>query len=93
MLDLWLIFGTFSNFLAKPLSWFIFRNADMIVAIQDGVVCEKGTHDELMSLNGLYFSLVTRYTGRGSKHQTSIDGLLVTNNLVANILVTNNLVT
>ena len=36
------------------------RNADLIVAIEDGKVKEKGTHDELMSLGGLYHSLVNR---------------------------------
>jgi len=29
------------------------------VALKDGVVQEMGTHNELMKLNGLYFSLVT----------------------------------
>ena len=39
----------------------MFRNADMIVAISEGEVREKGTHEDLMELKGLYFSLVTRY--------------------------------
>ena len=34
------------------------RNADVIVALKGGIVEEKGTHDELMELQGLYFELV-----------------------------------
>ena len=34
------------------------RNADLIVALKDGIVQEKGTHDELMKCKGLYFDLV-----------------------------------
>ena len=33
------------------------RSADMIVAMRDGVVVEKGTHAELMAQQGLYYSL------------------------------------
>ena len=41
------------------------RNADIIVAFEDGRVKEKGSHDELMELKGLYFSLVERqFAGR-----------------------------
>ena len=32
----------------------------MIVAINKGEVEEKGTHEDLMELKGLYYSLVTR---------------------------------
>ena len=35
------------------------RNSDMIVAINNGVVEEQGTHDQLMEKQGLYHSLVT----------------------------------
>ena len=35
------------------------KNADMIVAVDKGKVCEKGTHDELMAANGIYKDLVT----------------------------------
>ena len=34
------------------------RNADLIVALKDGIVQEKGTHDELMKNKDLYFDLV-----------------------------------
>ncbi|OQR90012.1 ATP-binding Cassette (ABC) Superfamily, partial [Achlya hypogyna] len=37
------------------------RNADMIAVVNDGKVCELGTHDELVNLpNGLYSNLVAR---------------------------------
>jgi ATP-binding cassette subfamily B (MDR/TAP) protein 1 len=36
------------------------RNADEIVAIDNGEVKERGTHAELMKLNGLYYNLVMR---------------------------------
>jgi ATP-binding cassette subfamily B protein len=32
----------------------IIQNADLILMLQDGVLAEKGTHDELMALGGLY---------------------------------------
>ena len=33
------------------------RKADMIAVINDGHVCELGTHEELLALEGLYSSL------------------------------------
>lgn len=33
------------------------RNADMIVVLNKGIIAEKGTHDELMTRQGLYYSL------------------------------------
>jgi ATP-binding cassette subfamily B protein len=33
------------------------RDADLIVALEDGLVVEQGTHDELMTAQGLYTSL------------------------------------
>jgi len=35
------------------------KNADLIYGLQDGVVTEYGTHDELMAANGIYYQLVT----------------------------------
>ena len=35
------------------------QNADVIAAVQDGVVVERGTHDELMQTDGVYHQLVT----------------------------------
>ncbi|XP_069067578.1 ATP-binding cassette sub-family B member 5-like isoform X2 [Pleurodeles waltl] len=34
-------------------------NADLIVALQDGAMVEKGTHSELMEKKGLYYALAT----------------------------------
>ena len=34
------------------------RNADVIVALEDGQVAEVGTHEELIQRKGLYFNLV-----------------------------------
>ncbi|PFX21918.1 Multidrug resistance protein 1 [Stylophora pistillata] len=38
------------------------QNADVIAAIQDGVVVEKGSHDDLMKTDGVYRQLVTSQT-------------------------------
>ncbi len=35
------------------------KNADMIIAVDQGKVKEIGTHDELMSAGGIYKDLVT----------------------------------
>lgn len=34
------------------------KNADQIVVLESGKIIEKGTHDELIQLNGSYFNLV-----------------------------------
>jgi ATP-binding cassette subfamily B (MDR/TAP) protein 1 len=35
------------------------RGADVIAGFDDGVIVEKGNHDELMKQRGIYFKLVT----------------------------------
>mgnify|MGYP001362771934 FL=1 len=35
------------------------RRADQILVIEDGVIAEKGTHDDLISKEGRYFELYT----------------------------------
>ena len=48
------------------------RNADVIVTLKDGQVQEKGTHEQLMSLQGLYYSLVRSQT-KGSIEERQRD--------------------
>lgn len=36
------------------------KSADQIICLQDGVVIEKGTHEELINLNGVYNALVAQ---------------------------------
>nr|XP_020023497.1 multidrug resistance protein 1 isoform X4 [Castor canadensis] len=42
------------------------RGADVIAGFDDGVIVEKGNHDELMKQRGIYFKLVTMQT-RGNE--------------------------
>ena len=39
------------------------RDADTIVVLEKGQIAEKGTHDELMALRGLYFYLASQQLG------------------------------
>ena len=44
------------------------KKADYIVVLDDGVVAEEGTHDHLMTLNGIYRKLYeTQVSGAGQK--------------------------
>ncbi len=42
------------------------RNADKILVLQEGVIVEEGTHDQLMEQNGLYQKLYNMQTFNGS---------------------------
>ena len=42
------------------------QNADVICVIHHGRVVEQGTHQELLSLKGTYFSLVTAQMQAGN---------------------------
>lgn len=49
------------------------QNADTIIAIQDGRAVEKGTHSELMAMDGVYATLVKKQTKKESKEATAED--------------------
>lgn len=34
------------------------RTADIIIGLEEGIVKEKGTHDQLMAKRGIYYTLV-----------------------------------
>jgi len=42
------------------------RDADVIVVMRDGQIAERGSHDELMALRGLYYKLVTAHKATGA---------------------------
>ena len=47
------------------------QNADVIYALKNGKVCEKGTHEELLQLNGYYAGLVkSQMDGNDDKKNT-----------------------
>lgn len=37
------------------------KNADRIIVIDDAIISEQGTHDELLQKNGIYYKLVSNY--------------------------------
>jgi subfamily B ATP-binding cassette protein MsbA len=41
------------------------RDADAILVLDDGVIAERGTHDDLLALNGIYAGLYATQTGAG----------------------------
>ena len=48
------------------------RTADVIAGIKNGVIVEKGTHEELMKMNGVYYQLVTQQTIVGNNENSAI---------------------
>jgi ATP-binding cassette, subfamily B (MDR/TAP), member 1 len=49
------------------------RNADLIIALDKGEVCEHGDHNELMEQKGLYYELVTAQTQKEKEKEKEID--------------------
>nr|XP_006814548.1 PREDICTED: multidrug resistance protein 1-like [Saccoglossus kowalevskii] len=49
------------------------RNADKICAMQDGIIVEEGTHDELMAKQGLYYELVMMQSKKKDNEENVID--------------------
>src|SRR5262249_58083520 len=50
------------------------RNADVIFAIQNGTIVERGTHDELLALGGVYARLYEEQFGGGVVEAHCSDG-------------------
>jgi subfamily B ATP-binding cassette protein MsbA len=46
------------------------RDADKIVVLKDGVVAEQGTHEELMTVNGLYAEMHRTQFTDSSLHES-----------------------
>jgi ABC-type multidrug transport system ATPase subunit len=51
------------------------RDADIIYVLEDGKVCEQGSHDELIAADGMYASLWRIQTGEAHRKPSSIDSL------------------
>jgi len=46
------------------------QRADMILLMDDGRIIERGTHEELMALRGVYHAMVLRQM---ASHQETVD--------------------
>jgi ATP-binding cassette, subfamily B, bacterial len=50
------------------------RRADLILVMEDGVVVERGTHEELMEQRGVYHEMVVRQAESSSENVFSDSG-------------------
>jgi ATP-binding cassette, subfamily B, bacterial len=55
------------------------RNADVIFAIENGTIVERGTHDELLAQGGLYARLYEEQFGNGVVEAHCSDGVILAN--------------
>jgi ATP-binding cassette subfamily B protein len=55
------------------------RNADVIFAVDHGTIVERGTHDELLALGGLYARLYEEQFGDGMVEAHCSDGVILAN--------------
>jgi len=55
------------------------RNADVIFAVENGTVVERGTHDELLAQGGLYARLYEEQFGDGVIEAHCSDGVILAN--------------
>eukprot|EP00934_Nitzschia_sp_Nitz4_P006403 Nitzschia sp. Nitz4//scaffold167_size49223//37382//47662//NITZ4_007041-RA/size49223-snap-gene-0.38-mRNA-1//1//CDS//3329538293//6393//frame0 len=51
------------------------RDADIIAVVNQGVVAETGTHDELIAKQGKYFDLVEAQKGKRISRQSTVDSV------------------
>jgi ATP-binding cassette, subfamily B, bacterial len=55
------------------------RNADVIFAIENGTIVERGTHDELLAEGGVYARLYAEQFGNGAVEAHCSDGVILAN--------------
>src|SRR6201991_3477722 len=55
------------------------RNADVIFAVEKGAIVERGTHDELLALGGVYARLYEEQFGSGVVEAHCSDGVILAN--------------
>jgi ATP-binding cassette subfamily B protein len=55
------------------------RNADVIFAIENGTIVERGTHDELLAQGGIYARLYEEQFGNGVVEAHCTDGVILAN--------------
>jgi ATP-binding cassette, subfamily B, bacterial len=55
------------------------RNADVIFAVENGTIIERGTHDELLAQAGLYARLYEEQFGNGVVEAHCSDGVILAN--------------